>query len=136
MSDQDFFLLQCAILSVIVSLFIGTAFFQLKPDQLDGPKWRALLGAGIFGIMFGLVIVNVALPLRIEGRAEDAPSWLPAVFLVVFALRSDRVTAIPLLGKPLRAYRVATLRRTITQSRQRLDKLGAAGDTNPSNSEE
>ncbi|MEM6912610.1 MAG: hypothetical protein AAF511_01390, partial [Pseudomonadota bacterium] len=107
MSDQNFLLVQVITLSAIVLLVTGAAFFQLKPEHLDGPKWRALLGAGIFGSLFGLVIINAVLPFRIEGRAADAPSWLPAVFLVVLALRSDRATMIPFLGKFLRAYRVA-----------------------------
>ncbi|MEO1658688.1 MAG: hypothetical protein AAFR65_13320 [Pseudomonadota bacterium] len=136
MTDQEFLVVQAAALAVILSLFVGTAFFQLKPEHLIGRKSVAVLGAGLFGLMFGLVVVTAILPFRVEGQGDDAPPWLPALAFAFFVLRSDRIAMLPLIGPPLRAYRAASLRRTITQSRQRLDKLGIAGDTAGSNPEE
>ncbi|MEM0927663.1 MAG: hypothetical protein AAGI89_00065 [Pseudomonadota bacterium] len=136
MTDQTFLIVQGGTLAFILTLFTGTAFFQLKPEHLEGPKSMAMLGAALFGLIFGLIVVTAILPFRIEGQGEDAPPWVPAIAFVFFALRSDRVTKLPIIGGPLRAYRIATLRRTITQSRQRLDKMGVAGDTIGSNFEE
>ena len=136
MSDQAFLLVQAAVLLVILTLFLTIAFFQFKDDHLDGPKSLAMLGAGLFGLMFGLIVVFGVLPFRLERQGAEPPQWLPLLVLMIFALRSDRITSLPLIGKPLRAYRVASLRRTITQSRERLDKLRVARDTEGPNADE
>ncbi len=136
MTDNPFQLSQIVVLTMIVVLFAATTLFRFKAEHLEGSKAEAVLGAALFGLMFGLIVVLVLLPMRFEEQSGGTPSWLPFFAIIILALRSDRITSLPMVGRFLRAYRVATLRRTITQSRERLDKLGVARDTESRNADE
>jgi hypothetical protein len=121
-----------AILMFVVSLFIIT-------EEHAGPEiGLARIGAFAQSLILGMLIGFVIAPLRmtlLNGSGPPDPSaamgFLPALFLLVF-IRQGLLARAPLIGKPMRAYRRALLRRQIAGTNKVLARLdGMDGKASP-----
>ncbi len=121
-----------AVALVIAAAFVTMSFFMFKPDQVAHGPLRVRIGAGLQGLIIGLVIGFVILPLRISyglGGAA-APSGLasltiaPALVLLIL-IRRGALLRVPLVSPFLRAYRRALLLRTRDDAVKNLVALDA-----------
>jgi hypothetical protein len=117
--------------AILVMLFIlGSSLATLNEQYRDAEAWHVHLGAAIYGAVFGVVIGFIIMPLRflLSGGNVDpqTASWASMVFLVVMiALRRGLIGQLPFLGPQVKAYRRASLRRSIERSQKQLAKLTA-----------
>lgn len=113
--------------------FLIHSVFAFKPQHLGGQPGRVRVGAAIQGLMLGLLIGFVIVPLRMQvmdARGYDPAvspqlsslSLLPAVLLLVLIRRGGLLRA-PLMSPFLRAYRRASLLRARDETDKALTKL-------------
>lgn len=126
---------EAAVAAVVTVVFCLTAMLMIRERHRDAALWHVLLGAAIYGAIFGLVIGFVIVPLRMVLINGDLPPQYAAVsgfgvLAVMIALRRGLIGRLPFLGPQVRAYRRALLRRTIETAQAQLDRLtrGAAAD--------
>jgi len=108
---------------------------ELRLEHVQEEATLARVGAAIHGLSLGLFIGFVLLPIRAvaaaaaeaEGldefeRTAIAFSFAPALILFIL-LRRGALSRLPVIGRPLRAYRRACLRLQIKNARRTLDRL-------------
>jgi len=124
--------MELAVATLIVLATLGFAFATLRQRHRDTAAWHVWLGAAIQGAIFGLIIGFMVLPLRFALMEGEVPTQFAGptgiiVILLVIALRRGLLARLPFLGPQVKAYRRASLRRTIENSQKQLDKLMPAG---------
>ena len=123
---------EIAIAVVIMLVTILAALFTIRERHRDGAAWHVLTGAGIQGAIFGVIIGFMVLPLRFALMEGQVPTQFAGptgiiVILLVIALRRGLLSRLPFLGPQVKAYRRASLRRTIENSQKQLAKLTPPG---------
>lgn len=121
----------------LAAVAVVTAFVilwaELRLEHVREEATLARVGAVIHGLSLGLFIGFVLLPIRAVAAAEAegldefertaiAFSFAPALILFIL-LRRGALSRLPLIGRPLRAYRRASLRLQIKNARRTLDRL-------------
>lgn len=122
------FWVEAAVAAVVAAIFAANSALTLKPRHMDVGAWHVHLGAGIYGLMIGLVIAFVIMPLRVYLTDASLPPLYAAAsglaFLaIMISIRRGLIGRLPFLGSQVRAYRRALLRRTIETSEKQLAKL-------------
>lgn len=129
--------IELAVVALITALFVASAFFWLRPEDVDHDPARVRIGAAMQGLIMGLLIGFVILPLRlaflIPGAEGGAPapapsgsmaslSLLPFVVMLI-VVRRGLLARAPVIGVFLRAYRKAMLKRQIWGAQVALARL-------------
>jgi hypothetical protein len=116
-----------------VLIFLISSFFIFKPAHVAHGPTRVRIGAAIQGLMIGLLIGFVIVPLRMSlmGAAQYDPSaapdlsslsLLPAVLMLI-VIRRGALLHVPVVSAYLRAYRRAMLLRTRDETAKQLARL-------------
>jgi hypothetical protein len=116
----------------ITAAFVLSSFFMFKPEHVEHHPMRVRIGALIQGLTIGALVGFVILPLRIAffdpNLAPQTPnsvsslSFLPA-FILLIVIRRGALLRVPYIRKYLRAYRRASLLRTIDVAKKHLTRL-------------
>lgn len=129
--------IELAVVALITALFVASAFFWLRPEDVDHDPARVRIGAAMQGLIMGLLIGFVILPLRLAflipgaegGASAPAPSGsmaslslLPFVVMLI-VVRRGLLARAPVIGVFLRAYRKAMLKRQIWGAQVALARL-------------
>jgi hypothetical protein len=114
--------------------FLLHAVFAFKPEHVEHHPERVLIGATAQGLMIGLFVGFVIVPLRMGYmelfRGIDMPagwsslSFVPALLLLI-VIRRGALLKAPVLKTYLRAYRRATLLKMRDDANKNLAKLDA-----------
>jgi len=116
--------------TIIALVVFITALVRLKADHMDGDAVAVRIGAALQGLLFGGAIAFVMLPLRMQLMADGPPAprsfgpWFIALGIIWF-IRSGVIARLPLIGHPFRAYRLATLRQSVSVAEARITRLEA-----------
>lgn len=113
--------------------FVLHAYLAFRPEHVEHHPTRVRIGAFIQGLMIGLFVGFVILPLRMgymEFRGFDMPggpvtqslSFLPALWLLII-IRRGGLLKTPGLKTYLRAYRRASLLKARDDTNKALAKL-------------
>lgn len=128
---------ELAALAVVAAFVVIRAELYLKPEESGQSPALVRAGAVIHGLSLGLLIGFVLLPVRAIGAAaaqaeglsdfqSTALAFAFAPCLILFILlRQGALSRFPLIGRPLRAYRRASLHKQIAAARQTLARLTA-----------
>lgn len=119
-----------AVALAFVLAFVIHALVAFKPNQIAHGPARVRIGAAIQGLIIGVLIGFVMVPLRMQlmaGDAAPAPGlsslyYLPA-FLLLLVVRRGALLRAPMISRYLRAYRRAGLLRARDEASKALDKL-------------
>lgn len=129
--------IEICVVAAITALFVLSAFFWLKPEHVDHDPVRVRIGAAIQGLIIGLLVGFVLLPLRLAfilpdpAIVGDAPkpsggiasiSILP-FFILLIVVRRGLLARAPVIGIYLRAYRKAALKQQIAGAQKALARL-------------
>lgn len=110
--------------------FVLHAFIAFKLEHVEHHPARVRVGAAIQGLVMGLMIGFVIVPLRAQlmgagmtpGPAMASLAFLPAVVLLILIRRGALLKA-PVLSTYLRAYRRAGLLKARDDANKALTKL-------------
>ncbi|MFN3958942.1 MAG: hypothetical protein ACK4NP_03410 [Parvularculaceae bacterium] len=121
---------------VVMLVFVALAALTIKERHRDVEQWHVLVGAGIYGALFGAVIGFVIVPLRAIVTDTSLPPQYAAFgglsFLaIMIALRSGVILRLPFLGPQVKAWRRAALRRAIENAEKQIGKLGGPHPPTP-----
>jgi hypothetical protein len=122
------FWIEGAVALLIALAFLVHAFVAFKPNQIEHGPARVRIGAAIQGLMIGVLIGFVLVPLRMQlMNGAGAPpmaalNYLPALLMLLFIRRGALLRA-PILSPFLRAYRRAGLMRARDEASKALGKL-------------
>lgn len=124
------FWIEAAVAATVMVLFVLASMMMIRARHRDAALWHVLLGAAIYGAIFGIVIGFVITPLRavlMNGDLEPQYAAISGlgVLAITIALRRGLIGRLPFLGPQVKAYRRALLRRTIEAAQAQLDKLTA-----------
>lgn len=125
---------------VIMLAFVVHSFFAFRPEHVEHHPARVRIGAAIQGIVIGLLIGFVIVPLRMKfmdvrglepglSPGMSSVSFLPA-FLLLIVIRRGALLKAPVLKTYLRAYRRASLlkqRDDLSKALTRLDEIEGRG---------
>jgi hypothetical protein len=118
-----------AVALAFVLAFVIHALVAFKPGQIEHGPARVRIGAAIQGLVLGLLIGFVMVPLRMQLMAGDAPapgmsslSYLPALAMLI-VIRRGALLRAPVISPYLRAYRRAGLLRARDEASKALGKL-------------
>lgn len=117
---------------MVAAAFVASSFFLFKPEHLAHGRLRVRIGAGLQGLVIGLILGFVILPMRLAyGQSAASPpsslaslSVLPAVLLLILVRRGALLRA-PIISPFLRAYRRALLLRARDDALKHLETLDA-----------
>ncbi len=118
-----------AMVAVVAALiFLLSALLRLRARHRDVEQWHIILGAAIYGAIFGAVIGFGIVPLRALLMNGSLPPQIAAVsgigvIGIMIALRSGLLARVPFLGPQVKAFRRAILRRQIETAQKQLDQL-------------
>ena len=129
--------IELAVVAVITALFVASAFFWLRPEDVDHDPARVRIGATMQGLIVGLLVGFVILPLRLAfllpGAAGETPAPSPSgsmaslsilpVVVMLIVVRRGLLARAPVIGVYLRAYRKAMLKRQIAGAQAALARL-------------
>lgn len=121
---------------VIMAAFVVHSLFAFRPEHVEHHPARVRIGAAIQGLVIGLLIGFVIVPLRMRymdvrgfepGLSPGASSlsFLPALLLLI-VIRRGALLKAPVLSTYLRAYRRASLlksRDDVTKALTKLDEV-------------
>lgn len=121
---------EAAVAAIVAAVFVLNSALALKARHMDKEAWHVHLGAGIYGLMIGLVVAFIIMPLRVYLTDASLPPTYAAAsgfaFLaIMLSIRRGLIGRLPFLGPQVKAYRRALLRRTIESAQKQLDKLTA-----------
>lgn len=119
-----------AVALAFVLAFVIHTLVAFKPNQIAHGPARVRIGAAIQGLMVGLLIGFVMVPLRMQlmaGGGASAPGmsslfYLPAILLLLVVRRGALLRA-PIVSPFLRAYRRAGLLHQRDEAGKALGKL-------------
>jgi len=122
------FWVEAAVAAVATALFVLSALMMIKKRHRDAALWHVLLGAAIYGAIFGIVIGFIIVPLRAVLMDGDLPPHVAAVsgfgvLAIMIALRRGLIGRLPFLGPQVKSYRRALLRRTIEVAEAELARM-------------
>lgn len=132
--------IELAVVAAITAIFVLSAFVMLKPEHVDHDPVRARIGAGLQGLIIGLLLGFFILPLRLAFFLPDAsivgepPPKPPAgiaslsilpFFILLIIVRRGLLARAPVIGIYLRAYRKAVLKQQIGSAQRALARLTA-----------
>ncbi len=122
------FWVEATVAAAVTVAFVLSSSMMIRKRHRDAALWHVLLGAAIYGAIFGLVIGFVIVPLRMVLINGDLPPQYAAasgfgVLAVMISLRRGLIGKLPFLGRQVKAYRRALLRRTIETAQSELAKL-------------
>ncbi len=121
------------------ALFWLYALVFFRPEHAEHDPSRVLIGAALQGLIIGILVGFVIMPFRIAFFVPDASLFpdapqpprglaslalLPA-FLLLVVIRQGLLARAPLIGRYLRAYRRAAIKRQIDGARRTLTRLEA-----------
>ncbi|MEO0398921.1 MAG: hypothetical protein AAF224_05800 [Pseudomonadota bacterium] len=120
-----------AVVAFIMSVFTLYAAATLRARHRDVGFFSVLGGAAVYGVLIGLVIAFIILPMRAVLMSAETPPEFAAlggilVFLTMFSLRRGVAGRLPFLGRSIKAFRRAQLRKTIETAEKQLLALGGA----------
>jgi hypothetical protein len=123
------FRIEFAVAATVLVAIVVMSLVTNKARYCDVAPWHVHVGAAIYGALFGAVIGFVIVPLRALVTDLSLPPHIALVgglsFLaIMIALRSGVIMHLPFLGPQVKAWRRATLRRTIETANKQLDRLG------------
>ncbi|MGE0044256.1 MAG: hypothetical protein AB7T08_00705 [Hyphomonadaceae bacterium] len=116
---------------IVMLAFFVSSFFLFNAEQVAHHPGRVRAGAAIQGLIIGLILGFVIVPLRMTmmSSAMDGPpnpyaslSILPAFILLILVRRGALLRA-PVIKTYLRAYRRAMLNRTRDEALKQIAKL-------------
>jgi len=121
---------ELAVAATVVVVFVVASMMNNKPRHMDAAPWHVHLGAAIYGVLVGAIIGFVIVPLRaLLMNGALAPHYAAlsgfGVLVIMLSLRRGLVGRLPFLGPQVRAFRRASLRRTIETAQKQLDRLAA-----------
>lgn len=128
---------ELAALVVVCAFVIIAAELRLKPEYIGQNQTLVRVGCAIHGFTLGLFVGFVLLPLRAIGaaaaNAQGLTDWERTALAFAFApslilfivLRRGALSRFPVIGRPLRAYRRASLRQQIASAQLSLARLTA-----------
>lgn len=132
MSEVHLYLwIEGAVITGILAMFLIQAFFLFTPEHVEHHPFRVRVGAIIQGVVVGGLVGLVLLPLRLSFLIPELPgppsavastAVLPA-FLLILVVRRGLLARAPLIGRYVRAYRQAALKRDIDIAHKRLVRL-------------
>lgn len=125
------------------ALMLVSALVLFKPEHVEHNPKRVYLGAALQGLIIGVLVGFVILPLRLalylpEAATElgEAPAAAPGAgklaslallpgFLLLIIVRRGLLARAPLIGRYIRAYRRAGLKHQIDSAGKALARLTA-----------
>ncbi|MFZ4604506.1 MAG: hypothetical protein ACOYM8_18880 [Caulobacterales bacterium] len=132
--------IELSVVAVITAAVLASSFILLKPEHVDHDPTRVRIGAALQGLILGLLVGFVILPLRFAffvpdpHIVADAPkppsgglaslSILP-FFALLIVVRRGLLARAPVIGVYLRAYRKAALKQQISSAQSALSRLAA-----------
>ncbi len=122
------FYVELAVALAVMIAFVISAGVSIRERHRDRANWHVLLGSAIYGGLVGLVVGFVIVPLRALLLDGALPPQVAAgagfgFLAIMFTLRSGVLFRTPLLGPQVRAFRRASLRRTIEKAEDQLARL-------------
>lgn len=120
-----------AVMAGILAAFLIQAFILFRPEHVAHNPFRVRVGAILQGVVVGGLVSLVLLPLRLSILVPEIPAPATAVastavlpaFLLILVVRQGLLARAPLVGRYVRAYRQAALKRDIDTARRRLARL-------------
>lgn len=120
-----------AVIAGILAMFLIQAFVLFKPEHVDHHPVRVRIGAVIQGLIVGGLVGLVLLPLRLSFLIPELPGPPQAIastavlpgFILLLVIRRGLLARAPFIGRYLRAYRQAALKRDIDTAQRRLARL-------------
>ena len=130
------FFVELSVALVVVVAFVALAALTIKERHRDVEQWHVLVGAGIYGALFGAVIGFVIVPLRALVTDTSLPPQYAALgglsfIAIMVALRSGIIMRLPFLGPQVKAWRRAALRRAVENATKQIDRLGGPHPPTP-----
>jgi uncharacterized membrane protein YjfL (UPF0719 family) len=121
---------------VVMLAFTAFAALTIKKRHRDVERWHVLLGAAIYGALFGAVIGFVVVPLRALVTDTSLPPQMAlfgglAFLAIMIALRSGIIMRLPFLGPQVKAWRRAALRRAVENATKQIGNLGGPHPPTP-----
>jgi hypothetical protein len=128
--------IELGVVAVITAVFVATTF-AFKPEHLEHGSGEVRLGAALQGLILGLLVGFVLLPLRFAFFTPDASlsepppaprgdmaslSLLPFIVLMLI-VRRGLLARAPIIGRYIRAYRKAQLKYQISGAQKVLARL-------------
>lgn len=125
--SQNFFV-ELGVGVIVMLVFVALAALTIKKRHCDVERWHVLVGAGIYGALFGAVIGFVIVPLRALVTDTSLPPQNAALgglsfIAIMVALRSGIIMRLPFLGPQVKAWRRAALRRAVENATKQIEKL-------------
>lgn len=113
---------------IVMLVFVALAALTIKERHRDVEAWHVLVGAAIYGALFGAVIGFVIVPLRALVTDTSLPPHMAlggglSFIAIMVALRSGLIMRLPFLGPQVKAWRRAALRRAIENATKQIEKL-------------
>ena len=126
-------IIEAMVAIVVMVAFLFSSLFTLRNRHADKAMWHVHLGALIQGAIFGVVVGYLVLPMRMMLMEGELPPRMTGIYAVamlalIIALRRGLIARLPGLGPQVKAYRRASLRRSIENSQKQLDKLAPKED--------
>lgn len=121
---------------IVMLVFVALAALTIKERHRDVEQWHVLVGAGIYGALFGAVIGFVIVPLRALVTDTSLPPHMALIgglsfIAIMVALRSGLIMRLPFLGPQVKAWRRAALRRAVENATRQIDRLGGPHPPQP-----
>ncbi len=120
-------LIELGVVAPITAVLVAT-ILAFRPEHLEHGPGEVRLGAALQGLILGLLIGFVVLPLRLalvapDAHLADAPPAprggmaslsLPPVIILMLIVRRGVLARSPLVGRVIRAYRKAAVQYQIS----------------------
>jgi len=123
------FFVELSVAVIVMLAFAAVAALTIKERHRDVAAWHVIVGAAIYGALFGAVIGFVIVPLRALLTDTSLPPQYAAggglsFLAIMIALRSGVIMRLPFLGAQVKAWRRAALRRAVEHATRQIDRLG------------
>jgi hypothetical protein len=122
------FFVELTVALIVIAAFVLIAAITIQERHRDVEQWQVLLGAGIYGALFGAVIGFVIVPLRALVTDTSLPPHMAlfgglSFIAIMIALRSGIIMRAPFLGPQVKAWRRASLRRAVEVATKQIEEL-------------